>query len=616
MENKQKNMLIQIAISSIFFVTALILNYFNFFKNSNITIFCLVIAYFTSGHMIFIKTIKNTIKLNLLDENFLMCIATLGAFLLKEYFEAVAITLFYQIGEFFQKVAIKKSENSIANLLNLQPKKINIKNNEQIITTKPESVKIGSIIVVKPGEQIPIDGKIVSGTSQINTSSITGESKTMTAKPGDNVISGYINLTAILEIRTTTIFQNSTIKKMINLIENAKQKKAKSEKFITKFAKIYTPIIVFIALILAIVPTIFLNQNVKLWLQNAIVLISISCPCALVISIPLSFFGAITNSAKNSILIKTSQTIEKINKIKTIIFDKTGTLTNGKFEIVEINPKNVDKNELINLLTTAESLTNHPIATAINEKFKNLKLKNKIKTIKCEEIAGLGIKTTTNTSVIYVGNEKLMNKFNISFEKINKIGTIIYVAKNETYAGNIVVSDKTKNKAKKVVEKLRKLNFQNIVMMTGDNKTISHEVAKSLKLDSYFANQLPIEKANKIKKIQTTNPVIFVGDGINDAPALVTAEVGIAMGKFGSDIAMDSADIILVDGDLNKIIKIIKIAKKTMKIVKQNLFFSVLIKILILTAGIAGNANIWLAIFSDVGVSILAVANALRTLKI
>lgn len=617
MSNKQKSTLFKILISLGFFAAAIVASCFETLMNTNFktTPIFLITAYLIAGHDIILKTIKNTMSFNLFDENFLMCAATLGAFFLNELFEAVTIILLYQIGEFFQNVAIYYSKNSVKSLLNLKPQFVNLKTINGIVKTKPELIKLSSTIVVLPGEQIPIDGIIVSGTSELNTASITGEHKPSRVKPGDEVLSGCVNLTSKLEIKTTKLFQNSTIKQMLNLIEKAKQKKANSEKFITKFAKIYTPIVVFAALTIATVPALVFNENWATWLQNAIVLLSVSCPCALIISVPLSFFGAISATAKKAVLIKTSHVIEKIGKIRTIVFDKTGTLTLGKFEIVEINPKNIDKTELINILNAAESLTNHPIATAIKSEFKNLNF-NTNNLLNFEEFPGLGVKATTkNSATLLAGNEELMKKFKINYEKNETTGTVIYIAKNEAYVGNVVLCDKIKPEAKQAIQKLRELNFKNVVMLTGDGKEIATKTAKILNCNSSFHKQLPQDKVNKIEKMQKNSPIIFVGDGINDSPALAAADVGIAMGKFGADIAIESADIILIDNNLNKITDTIKIARKTMTIVKQNIIISILIKILILAAGLAGKANIWLAIFSDVGVSTLAVANALRTLK-
>lgn len=619
--SEQKTMFFRICASIVLFFIATLLNFMNlkiinFVGDvSRIINICLVAAYFISGYNIILATIKNTIKLNIFDENFLMFMATLGAFCLKENFEAVAIFLFYQISEFFQQVAVKQSEESVANLLKSSSKKVNLKTANGIVRTNPELIEIGATIVVKPGEQIPIDGTIISGTSQLNTSSLNGEFDPITAQPNDNVLSGYINLTHTLEIKTNTLFKNSTVKKMLNLIEKAKQKKAKSEKFITNFAKIYTPIVVLLAIVVAIAPPMVFKANWATWLQNAIVLISISCPCALIISIPLSFFGTISTCAKNSILIKASQSIEKINRIKTIVFDKTGTLTFGHFQIIEINPENTSENELINLLVAAESLTNHPIATAIKTHFRNVKF-NTNQIIDFEELPGLGVKARTTNNTILVGNKKLMEKFGIYFTENKNNGNVIYIAKNKTYVGNVVVADKIKPEAKFVVEQLRKLKFSNIGLMTGDKKANSETISTSLKFNLSFFEQLPQEKAKKIEQLQKDhNPLVFIGDGINDSPALATAAVGVAMGKFGADIAIDSADVVLVDGDLKKTTFLIKAAKKTMRIVKQNLFFSVLIKALILATCMSGNANIWLSIFSDVGVSILAIMNSLRTLS-
>ncbi len=612
MNKKQKVSILQISLCCFLLILAICccINP----KTLNLATFFFISAYMIIGADVFYKTIINIFKLNFFDENFLMFMATSCAFFLKEYFEAVVVLLLYKIGELFQNIAVNHSKNSVATLMKIKPQFANLKINNKITKIYPEKIKIGDVIVVKPGEKVPIDGTVIFGNSLLNTSALTGESKPTIVSPGDKIVSGSININQTIEIRAEKQFCDCTIQKILNLIENAKNKKTKSEKFITKFAKIYTPIVACSAVMVALIPPLVFAQNLNVWLNMAIVFLAISCPCALVISIPLSFFGSLANSAKNSILIKGNNIIEKLPKIRTIFFDKTGTLTLGKFEINKIESKTMKKNELLKLLATAESLTNHHIATAIKLNYSSSIDSSKIE--KFEEFAGLGVVATTKEYVIYAGNSKLMDKFKIEHENVQTSDTVIYIAKNNCYIGYVTISDKIRPNAKKTIENLRrKHNIKNFIMLTGDEQTAANEVAKTLKISKNFSKLLPHEKVQKIENFQQKEPVIFIGDGINDAPALCAADIGIAMGKNGTDAATESADIILVDDNLNNIAKIFSIAKKTMKIVKQNIALSIGIKFLILTTSFFWPLNIWLAIFADVGTSTLTVLNALRTLK-
>lgn len=611
MNKEQKVLIFQIIISATFLSLAA----FSLIYNPLLVPLLCFMSFLTIGYKIFLKTFKNILQFNLFDENFLMCVASCGAFILKEFFESAIIMLLYQIGEFFQNFAIYNSKKSIKNLINLKPKFTNLKTPEGLKTTEPKNLNLGDIIVIKPGEKVPIDGTIINGNSTVDTSSLTGEAKSKFVKPGDKIISGCINLTETIEIKVETLYKNCTIQKILNLIENQHIKKSYSENFITKFSKIYTPIIVLLAVILATVPTIFFSQNWNFWLDKSIILIAISCPCALVISIPLSFFGGISTAAKNLILIKGSYFIETLSKAKTIMFDKTGTLTIGKFKIIKTNPANTNEKNLIETLINAENLNNHPIAHAITNTYKNkIKTNNVLNT---KNFPGMGIKVQTkNNDNILVGNSKLMKKFKIKHDQPYSNATVVHIAKNGLYLGNVIINDSIKPEAKITIKNLHNLNIKNLIMLTGDEENTAKHIYKHLKLDAYYANLLPHEKVRKIQQFQKNNKdIIFIGDGINDVPALLTANIGIAMGKTGSDAAIEASDIVLMSNNLKKITQAIIISKKTMKTIKQNIVLSLGIKFLILIIGLFFPLNIWLATCADVGTSTLAVLNALKTLK-
>lgn len=578
-----------------------------------------LLSYALVGLEIVWKALRNLLKGNILDEHFLMAIATLGAFAIGEFPEAVAVMLFYQIGEFFQDYAVDKSKKSITNLMNLKPDFANVKRNNNLMKVKPEDIKIGEIIVVKPGEKIPLDGIIVEGSSQLDTSSLTGEALPKEVTIKDNVLSGCINQTGMLSLEVTKEFGESTVSKILDLVENAASKKAKSENFITKFAKYYTPIVVIIALLLAIVPTILLGFDVfSTWLYRALSFLVVSCPCALVISIPLSFFGGIGGASKMGILVKGSNYLEALANLETVVFDKTGTLTEGIFEVQKIEAIGIEKETLLKLTAHAESFSNHPISASLKKAYgKEIDLESITHT---EEIAGLGISATVEEKHLLIGNEKLMEKNQIQFEKCNEIGTILYVAIENQYAGYLIIADKIKADAKQTIQKLKTSHIKQTVMLTGDKKAIGEQVGKELGIDTVYTELLPNEKSKKLEELlqqkSEKGKVAFVGDGINDAPVLAISDIGIAMGAFGSDATIEAADIVIMTDEPSKIVTSLSIAKKTMRIVKQNIIFAIGIKIFVLLLSAFGLSTMWEAVFADVGVSVLAVLNALRALKV
>ncbi len=615
---KQKTIIFRLIFCSIFLVIATFLSSSKFSINCITTSF-FIIAYLKIVYERLIKTLKNILKFNFFDENFLMLIASIAAFFLNEHFEAVIILLCYQLSEFFLDNAVENSKQSVYKLTNSKPKFVNLKTSTGYIQTEPEKIKISDVLIVKPGEQIPLDGVIINGESTLNVASMTGESKPVHVKKGDGVVSGSINLNNYLEIEVKKLFCNSATQRILKLINNIDKNKSKSEKFITKFAKIYTPVVVSIALLIAIIPPIFFSQKWPYYLNAAISILTISCPCALVVSVPLSFFCAITTAAKNLILIKGNTIIEQVAKIKTIIFDKTGTLTKGSFEIIKTNSINLNSDELIKLFITAESLTNHPISNSI----KKLSSKHQIMTTQIksfQELTGMGIKLTlVDESIVYVGSSKLMEKFNIKFQsnmvKQQEENVIIYIAKNGQFLGSIILADSLKSNALAVIKKLRNLKIDKIYMLTGDNNEVAKKISSYLNLDGFFSQLLPDEKLQKIQSFQKHSSIMFIGEGLNDVPAICAADVGISMGKLGADATIESSDIVLLDDDLNKIAFIFLLAKKTIKIVKQNIMLSISIKFIIMFLTIFISSNIGLAIFADIGVSLIATLNSIRILK-
>lgn len=611
MNKKLKTLLKRIAFASIIFLLAILIP-FNFY----IKIFLYIISYLIVGYDIIIKFFNN-IKCNeIFDENLLMIIVTFVAFFLGEYSEAIAIILFYQIGEFFQSYAVNNSKKSISKLMNIRQDYANIEKHGKIIQISPEDVNVGDIIFVKPGEKIPLDGIVIDGKSTIDNSALTGESIPKNININDEVLSGCVNLSGNIKVKIIRTYSESTASKILDLIENATNKKAKVEYFITKFAKYYTPTIVLMAFIISILPPIiFSNEHFSTWIYRAMVFLVLSCPCALVISIPLSFFAGIGLSSKYGILVKGGNFLELLSKIKCIIFDKTGTLTMGNFEVVKIKNISITKDEFLKNAAYAEYYSNHPIAKSIKNKYNNDIDTKKIENI--EEIHGNGIKAKIGNNLIYIGNEKIMQKFNINFKISNEIGTTIYMAINNKYVGYLVISDHIKIDALNSIKNFYNIGIKNIIMLTGDEKLVAKNVAKQLNIKEFYAKLLPTEKVQKFKEIMSNNKnykIAFVGDGINDAPVLARADVGIAMGSIGSDAAIEAADVVIINDKVSSIIKVIKISKQTVKIAKQNIFFSISIKIIILFLGLIGYTSIWGAVFADVGVSIIAILNSLRIL--
>ena len=610
MNKKLKNLLIKIIISSIIFAIA-ILSPINLYAKLSLYI----LSYLIVGYEILEKSFKNILSGEIFDENFLMVLASFVAFFLGEYTEAIAIILFYQIGEFFQSYAVNNSRKSISKLVNIKADYANIEKNGKIEKVNPEEININDIIIIKPGERVPLDGIIVEGQSNIDTSALTGESMPQSVEIKDEILSGCINLSNILKVKVSKKYTESTASKILDLIENATNKKAKVEHFITKFAKIYTPIVVGLAVLIATLPPFILNEEFSKWIYRSMVFLVVSCPCALVISVPLSFFAGIGLASKYGILVKGGNFLELLSKVKYFVFDKTGTLTRGKFEVSEIHNINITEEEFLKYASYAEYYSNHPIAKSIKSKYnQNIEL-DKIKDIK--EIQGKGIEAKIDNDLIYIGNEKIMQKFNINFEIINKIGTIVYMAINNKYVGYLVIADQIKSNAKKAIQDLYKIGIQKTIMLTGDKKSVAENVATQLNLSEFHSELLPADKIAKLENIMENNKnikVSFVGDGINDAPALARADIGVAMGNIGSDVAIESADIVIINDNLESLAKSIKISKRTINIAKENIYFSISIKIIVLLLGTIGYASIWGAVFADVGVCLIAILNSLRIL--
>ena len=616
MNKKMKEKLYRIICSSILLIIAVIL------KNVNniisiISIILFSISYLVIGYDILLKAIKNIKRGRIFDENFLMAVATIGAICINELAEAVTVMLFYQIGELFQDYAVNKSRKSIIELMDIRPDYANVIREDKHIKVNPSLVKVGEIILVKPGEKIPLDGIVVEGTSMLNTLALTGESVPRRVNVNDEVLSGCINNEGILKIKVTKNFNNSTVSKILDLVENASSRKSNSENFITKFAKYYTPTVVIIAVILAIFPPLILNQSFSIWIYRALSFLVVSCPCALVVSIPLSFFAGLGSSSQIGVLVKGSNYLEALSNVNVIVCDKTGTLTEGVFEVQEISPVDISKDELLKYATYAESFSNHPISLSLKNSY-DKKINTK-KITDTKEISGKGVYAKIEGKDILVGNEKLMNEYKIKFKKSNFVGTIIYVAIDNKYAGYIGISDKIKDDSYKAINLFRINNINKIIMLTGDKDEISKNVYNELKLDGYYSELLPQDKVkiveDLIKEKSNEDKLLFIGDGINDAPVLALSDIGVAMGGIGSDAAIEAADVVIMTDEISKIADAIDISKKTMKIVKENIIFAISVKIIVLILSMLGIATMWSAVFADVGVSVLAILNALRILK-
>ena len=615
MNHKEKKLLVRILLSIFFLIVSFIVST----NEILLFVFCFI-SYLLVGGEVLMKAIRNLFKGKFLDENFLMSLATVGAFVLKEYFEGVFVMLLYQIGELFQSYAVENSRKSISSLMDIRPDYANVYIGEKLKKVNPETVKVGDLIVVKAGEKIPLDGVVENGEGLIDTSALTGETVPKRIMKKSVVLSGCINKTGLLTIAVTKEFGESTVSKILDLVENASSKKAKAENFITKFAKYYTPIVVILALCLAFLPPIFVrNLTVIECVKRAMTFLVISCPCALVISVPLSFFGGIGGASKLGILVKGSSYLEALSKTKVMVFDKTGTLTRGKFSVTKVFPITISEEKLMEFAAYAELYSNHPIAQSIKDSYKKKINKDRISDVK--EFSGKGVVCKVSDKEIAVGNKALMEDLAVSFSEEKNIGTTVYVAVDKKYVGYISISDQIKDEAELTIQKLRTENkIDKIVMLTGDNEEIASSVALQLGVDQYYSKLLPIDKVEKVEylllqKNQNTN-VAFVGDGINDAPVLTRADIGIAMGALGSDAAIEAADVIIMDDDLLKINEAVSISKRTIKIVKQNIWFAIGIKVVFLILGAFGISHMLEAVFADVGVSILAILNSMRALYV
>lgn len=618
MSKKQKKMLARIIISFILFLTVVFIP----INNKYLQLVAALIPFLIIGYDILLKSARNILHGQIFDENFLMSIATIGSFVLGycngtgDYDEGTAVMLFYQIGEFFQSYAVGSSRKSIAALMDIRPDFANVEINGQIISTAPEEVEIGSITVIKPGERIPLDGIVEEGNSSIDTSALTGESMPRDVATGDGVISGCINLSGMLKVRTTKQYGESTVSKILDLVENSSSKKSKAENFITKFAKYYTPCVVFAALALALIPSFITGEWAK-WINRALIFLVISCPCALVISVPLSFFGGIGGASKSGILVKGGNYLEILSKAETVVFDKTGTLTKGVFKVTAVHPEKISESQLLEYAAMAESFSNHPIAQSICEAYDSDTDSSLIKNY--EEIAGRGIKCTINGKLICIGNDKLMNDIGADWHSCHHVGTSVHIAVDNFYAGHIIIADEIKPDSKQTIQSLKKNGIKKTVMLTGDSEKVGKHIAEELKIDEVYCGLLPGDKVDMVEKLlnetSEKGKLIFVGDGINDAPVISRADIGIAMGT-GSDAAIEAADIVLMNDKPSKISDAINISKKTLKIVYQNIIFALTVKIVILILGSVGLANMWAAVFADVGVSVIAILNAMRCMKI
>lgn len=588
-------------------------------NNEWLQIALFIISYIIVGGDVVKRAVKNIFKGQVFDESFLMSIATIGAFFIGEYPEGVAVMLFYQVGELFQSYAVGKSRKSIASLMDIRPDYANVKKGDELVKVDPDEVQIGDIIVIKAGEKIPLDGKVIEGSSMIDTSALTGESVPREVEVGSDILSGCININGVITAEVTKEFGESTVSKILDLVENASSKKSNSEQFITKFARYYTPVVVIIAVFLAIIPPLVIDgATFSDWIYRALAFLVVSCPCALVISIPLSFFGGIGGASKKGVLVKGSNYLEALAETEIVVFDKTGTLTKGVFNVQEIHPEGVSKEELLELTAYAESYSNHPISLSLKRAYSKEIDNGRISD--AEEISGHGVIATVDGKKVMAGNIKLMKMMDIPYFKGELIGTIVHVAVNNKYIGYIVIADEVKEDSAQAIKELKAANIKQTVMLTGDNKSIGSKVAKELGLDKVYAELLPADKVEKLEELfsqkSKKGKLAFVGDGINDAPVLARADIGIAMGGLGSDAAIEAADVVIMTDEPSKIATAMKISKKTLKIAHQNIVFAIGIKIIVLILSAFGIATMWAAIFADVGVTIIAVLNAFRALNV
>lgn len=610
MTKKEKKNLIRIIISGLLFALSFI------FKTKYVVFGILLVSYIIIGYDVLLKAFRNIKRGKIFDENFLMSIATIGAICISDMREALAVMLFYQIGELFQSYAVNKSRKSIIELMDIRPDYANVIRNGKHEKVDPNEVNIEEIILVKPGEKIPLDGVIVEGKSLLNTVALTGESVPRSVKENDEVLSGCINNEGILKIKVTKKFGDSTVSKILDLVENASNRKSKSEAFITKFAKYYTPIVCGIALVVAIFPPLILKEPFNTWIYKALSFLVVSCPCALVISIPLSFFGGLGASSNIGVLVKGSNYLEALSNVDIVVCDKTGTLTEGVFKVQEINAVGISNEELLKMTAYAESFSNHPISISLKEAYG--KKIDSSKVTKAREIVGKGIYAKVLGKDVYVGNDKLLKELEIKIDKVNKTGTVTYTVIDNKYCGYILISDKIKEDSYKMIKSLKKNNISKIVMLTGDRENISKSISNELKLDEYYAELLPQDKVSITEKImhEKDGNLLFIGDGINDAPVLALSDIGVSMGSLGSDAAIEASDIVIMTDEPSKISDVIKISKKTMKIVRENIVFAISIKIAVLILSLLGIATMWSAVFADVGVSVIAILNSLRILNV
>ncbi|WP_234117318.1 heavy metal translocating P-type ATPase [Clostridium hydrogenum] len=613
-EESSKGEIIRLVVAAGLFGIATIAKF-----SSTVELVIYIISYLLAGGEVLLTALKNIARGEVFDENFLMSIATVGAFAIGQYPEGVAVMLFYQLGELFQGIAVNRSRKSITALMDIRPDFANLKVEDDIKKVSPEEVTIGSIIVVKPGEKVPLDGKVIEGSSMIDTSALTGESVPRKVNEGDNILGGVINKNGLLTIRVEKEFGDSTISKILDLVQNASSKKAPTEKFITKFARYYTPAVVFSALALAILPPLFIEgATFSEWIYRALSFLVVSCPCALVVSIPLGFFGGIGGASKNGILVKGGNYLEALNNVEVVVFDKTGTLTKGVFKVTEVkNQKDISKDELIAYAAYVESYSNHPIATSILNAYGMEVDKNSLQNY--EEISGHGVKAVVKGKEVLAGNYKLMNEENIKYDEVDTIGTVVHVAVDKKYAGYIIISDEVKDDSERAIKALKNIGVKKTVMLTGDNKAVGTKVAKQLGLDEVHAELLPDQKVEKLEMLDkektSKGKLVFVGDGINDAPVLARADIGIAMGGVGSDAAIEAADVVIMTDEPSKIASAIKIAKRTRSIVMQNIIFALGVKLVLLVAIALGVGTMWEAVFGDVGVTLIAVLNSMRAMQ-
>lgn len=610
-----KKRLWRIILGSILFAAALLIN----FNNELINIVLYLISYVIVGGDVALRAIKNIIRGQVFDENFLMTVATVGAMLIAEYPEGVAVMLFYQVGELFQSFAVDKSRKSIASLMDIRPDYANVKQGDELIKMDPDEVKIGDIIVIKAGERVPLDGKVIEGSSTLDTSALTGESLPKEVEVGNDLLSGCININGVITAEVTKEYEDSTVSKILDLVENASSKKSHSEQFITRFARYYTPVVVIIAVFLAIIPPLVIKDaSFNVWIYRALSFLVVSCPCALVISIPLSFFGGIGGASKRGILVKGSNYLEKLARTEIIVFDKTGTLTKGVFQVQEIHAKDISQEKLLELTAYAESLSNHPISNSLKKSYGKEIDHGRIS--EAEEISGHGVITIVDGKKVMAGNKKLMVKMNIPYDRNEPIGTVVHVAIDQVYAGYIVIADEIKDDSAQAIHELKRANIKQTVMLTGDMQEVASKVAKQLNIDQYYAQLLPIDKVEKVEALLSGTSekgnLAFVGDGINDAPVLARADIGIAMGGLGSDAAIEAADIVIMTDEPSKIATAIKISKKTLRIANQNIVFAIGVKVIVLLLSSIGLTTMWAAIFADVGVTVLAVLNSFRALNV